>query len=375
GGEGEFEKCKALEKWLEKNGFTGVERFDAPDPRVPSGVRPTLVVTIPGRDSSRAVWIMSHTDVVPVGELSLWNTDPWRVIEKEGRIYGRGVEDNQQGLVSSIFAARAFIEEKLLPVCTVKLLFVADEEVGSACGIRYLLENHALFGKDDIIVIPDGGDTEGTAIEVAEKNLLWLRIIVKGKQTHGSRPDEGANAHLAGAALALSLNEMETFFDKRDRLFHPDKSTFQPTKQEVNVPNINTIPGEDVFYMDCRILPCYTLDTVRSEILRRIAAVERKYGVSITFTEEQAVESPATPVDAPVVKALSRAIKQVYGKEPHPVGVGGGTVAAYLRKSGFNAAVWSRVEDTAHQPNENCIIDNLIGDAGVMAFLMLNADT
>jgi succinyl-diaminopimelate desuccinylase len=374
GGDGELEKCKILEAWLTKNGFTNFEHFDAPDSRVSSGIRPNLVVTIPGKDNSRAVWIMTHTDVVPVGERSLWNTDPWTVVEKNGRLYGRGVEDNQQGLVSSVFAARAFIENNITPPCAIKLLFVADEEVGSGWGISYLMENYTLFGNKDLIVIPDGGDPEGVAIEVAEKNLLWLKLTVKGKQTHGSRPDEGANAHLAGAALALSLNDMETFFDKRDSLFHPDKSTFQPTKQEANVPNINTIPGEDVFCMDCRILPCYPLDTVRAEIRKRITAIEGKYGVSISFTEEQAVESPATPADAPVVKALSQAIQRVYGKESHPVGVGGGSVAAFLRQAGFGAVVWSKMEDTAHQPNENCLIDNIVGDAKVMAYMMLNAE-
>lgn len=371
GGDGELEKVIALEGWLKSQGFTQFQRFDAPDSRVSSGIRPNLVVTIPGKDDSFAVWFMAHTDVVPVGELSLWHTDPWKVIEKDGRLYGRGVEDNQQGLVASTVAALALLREGITPPHTVKLLFVADEEVGSTYGIKYLLKEHNLFKKDDIILIPDGGDSQGATIEVAEKNLMWLQFTVKGKQTHGSRPDEGINATLAGYDLALRVHGLETVFDKRDTLFDPPYSTFQPTKKEANVPNINTIPGEDVFCMDCRILPCYTLDQVRVELCRCVKEVEDKYGVKVEWTEPQTAESPATPVDAPVARRLAEAVKAVTGVDTRFIGIGGGTVGAELRVKGFNAVVWSKLDETAHQPNEYTIIDNLISDSQVMAYMML----
>lgn len=371
GGDGELEKVTALEAWLKSQGFTQFQRFDAPDSRVSSGIRPNLVVTIPGKDDSFSVWFMAHTDVVPVGELSLWHTDPWKVIEKDGRLYGRGVEDNQQGLVASTVAALALLREGITPPHTVKLLFVADEEVGSTYGIKYLLKEHNLFKKDDIILIPDGGDSQGATIEVAEKNLMWLQFTVKGKQTHGSRPDEGINATLAGYDLALRVHGLETVFDKRDTLFDPPYSTFQPTKKEANVPNINTIPGEDVFCMDCRILPCYTLDQVRVELRRCVKEVEDKYGVKVEWTEPQTAESPATPVDAPVARRLAEAVKAVTGVDTRFIGIGGGTVGAELRVKGFNAVVWSKLDETAHQPNEYTIIDNLISDSQVMVYMML----
>lgn len=371
GGDGELEKVIALEGWLKSQGFTQFQRFDAPDSRVSSGIRPNLVVTIPGKDDSFSVWFMAHTDVVPVGELSLWHTDPWKVIEKDGRLYGRGVEDNQQGLVASTVAALALLREGITPPHTVKLLFVADEEVGSTYGIKYLLKEHNLFKKDDIILIPDGGDSQGATIEVAEKNLMWLQFTVKGKQTHGSRPDEGINATLAGYDLALRVHGLETVFDKRDTLFDPPYSTFQPTKKEANVPNINTIPGEDVFCMDCRILPCYTLDQVRVELRRCVKEVEDKYGVKVEWTEPQTAESPATPVDAPVARRLAEAVKAVTGVATRFIGIGGGTVGAELRVKDFNAVVWSKLDETAHQPNEYTIIDNLISDSQVMAYMML----
>jgi len=374
GGEGELAKCEALTLALREMGFSKFERYDVPDSRIASKTRPNLIVTIPGKDDSKRVWIMTHMDVVPPGDLGKWNSDPWKVVEKDGKLYGRGVEDNQQGLVASVFAALSFMKTGIVPPQTVKLLFVADEEMGSDYGAKYLVEKHPeLFKPTDLIVIPDGGDARGETIEVAEKNLMWLKLTTKGLQAHGSRPDQGANAHLAACDLALRLNDLENFFGKRDPLFEPDRSTFQPTRKETNVPNINTIPGLDVFCMDCRILPCYSLDMVRKEVSRIVHDIEKKYGVQITVSEEQAVESPATSADAPVVKALSAAVDKVYGVKAHPIGIGGGTVAAFLRQVGVDAVVWGRMEETAHQPNESCLLENLTGDARVLAAFILGA--
>ena len=153
GGDGESQKCDILERWLRAHGFADgnrtIERFEAPDPRVSSGVRPSLVATIPGSSEDYNIWVMAHIDVVPTGDLSLWNTDPWTLAEKDGKLYGRGVEDNQQGLVSAAFAALYFIQNNITPSHTVKLLFVADEENGSEYGIIYLMKNHRLFKKED----------------------------------------------------------------------------------------------------------------------------------------------------------------------------------------------------------------------------------
>lgn len=368
-GEGEIKKCEALEKYLRSAGFTDFKRLDAPDSRVPSGIRPNLIVTIKGKNDKERLWIMSHLDVVPPGDLTKWESNPWKVIEKDGKIIGRGVEDNQQGLVSSVFAALSFIKLGIIPERTVKLLFVADEEVGSQYGILYLLKNHNLFTKDDLILVPDGGDPEGKHIEIAEKTSLWIKVITEGVQTHASMPDTGKNAFVAACDLALRLNDLENFFNKKDNLFSPDYSTFQPTKKEANVPNINTIPGDDVFYMDCRILPSYDMKEIFDEMNKRVRAVEKKYGVSITLEYDEPESSPSTPADSKVVQLLSQAVKKVSGIETSTIGIGGGTVAACLRSYGFNAVVWSSLDDTCHQPNEYAVIKNIVNDAKVMAVM------
>ena len=372
GGGGELDKCLFLETWLAKRGINRLERFDAADERAQGGIRPNLIATIEGRDKTKSrLWIMSHLDVVPPGEASLWKTDPWTAVVADDvsgkRIIGRGTEDNQQGLVSSVLAALAFTSQGLQPERTLKLLFAADEETGSVFGIDWLIENHGdLFAKDDMVLIPDSGDSRGEGIEIAEKNLIWARFTTRGAQTHGSRPDLGVNAHLAGADLALRLHyELSDVFSARDPLFEPDYSTFQPTKKEANVPNINTIPGEDVFCMDMRVLPCFPAQSVLAEIDRIKADVEAKHKVTVEYSLVQLKESPPTSANAPLIQLLSGAISEVYGVSPRPMGIGGGTVGASLRAIGIDCAVWAKINDTAHQPGEYALLENILGDARV----------
>lgn len=373
GGEGEMRKSEALVEYLRRKNFPEPEFYHAPDNRVPGGKRPNLIYRIKGKSASRRVWIMSHLDIVPAGELSLWKSDPFKLRVDGDKIYGRGVEDNHQGMVASILAAKAFIDLRIAPEYDLCLLLVADEEVGSEYGIKYVLANHSLFSRDDLIIVPDSGEPDGAAIEVAEKSIMWLKVVTRGVQAHGSRPDLGRNAFRAASNLVVKLEELYKKFARKDELFQPPYSTFEPTKKEPNVPNVNTIPGEDVFHVDCRVLPGIPLLEVESAIRLWANEIERKYDVTIEFAFSQKAEAaPPTSVDSPVVRALAAAIKTVYKVEPRPYGIGGGTVAALFRRAGYEAAVWSKLNEVAHQPNEYASISNIIGDAQVFSHVCLN---
>jgi succinyl-diaminopimelate desuccinylase len=254
----------------------------------------------------------------------------------------------------------------------VGIALVADEETGSEKGIDYVLKKSSPFRREDLIIVPDAGNKDGTMIEVAEKSLLWLKFKTLGVQAHGSTPEKGVNSFRAASFLITELNNLYTAFSEKDSLFDPPISTFEPTKKEPNVPNINTIPGEDIFYMDCRILPKYNLDDVKKKMRDMAAKIEKSFRVLIKMEPvQEAPAAPPTLPDAPVVQALQKAVKAVYQKEGKPTGIGGGTVAALFRRSGFDAACWSTVEETAHQPNEYCVIDNMVGDAKVFAHIFL----
>lgn len=371
GGDGEAAKAEALVSWCGDRGVEEIENFPAPDERVSGGSRPNLVLTIPGQSDENALWIMSHLDIVPPGEREKWTHEPYEIHIQDRRIYGRGTEDNQQGIVSSLFAFFALREFAAVPSRTVKLLFVADEEMGSRFGIQHLLREHNLFRSGDMFLVPDGGNSEGTMIEVAEKSVLWLEFTTTGKQCHASKPELGKNAFLAGSELVVKLAGLEQILPQTNPIFEPSASTFTPTKKSANVPNINTIPGIDVFCLDSRIIPEIPLDRVFSEIDGMCREVEDTHGVNVSYKTVQRVESKATPAEAVIVERMKEAVRDVYGVSGKAVGIGGGTVAAYLRNAGYDTVVWARHDETAHLPDEYCKIDNLVGDAKVMANLMI----
>lgn len=372
GGEGEVKKAEVLLEFLRENKINNIDIIKAQDLDAPAGYRPNILALYKGKSPAKTIWIMTHMDVVPPGELKLWNGNPFKAWVQEGKIYGRGVEDNQQDMVASLFAIKALISEGIEPNYDVGIALVADEETGSEKGIDYVLQKSNPFRKQDFILVPDAGNKDGTMIEVAEKSILWLKFKTQGIQAHGSTPEKGINSFRAASFLVAELNNLYKIFADKDPLFDPPISTFEPTKKEPNVPNINTIPGEDIFYMDCRILPQFRLEDVMKNIKGMAQKIENKFKVEIAAEiVQKAPAAPPTSPDANVVKALQKAIKDIYKKDGKPTGIGGGTVAALFRRANYEAACWAKVEETAHQPNEYCVIDNMMGDAKVFAHIFL----
>ena len=80
---------------------------------------------------------------------------------------------------------------------------------------------------------------------------------------------------------------------------------------------------------------------------------------------QQEENTVATSPDSEVVKRLRISLKNLRGINAKPFGIGGGTVALFFRRKGIPTAVWSTIEEMAHQPNEYCKIQNLIDDAKV----------
>ena len=205
GGDGEIAKCAFIKTQLQELAVPVLREMNAPDSRVPSGMRPNLAARLPGA-SKRTLWVISHVDVVPPGDISLWTTDPWTLHVDGDTLVGRGVEDNQQAIVSSLLAVEALKAHGVTPALSLGLLFVADEETGSKYGLDYVLREHAdLFAPDDLFLIPDFGEPDGSLIELAEKSMLWLKVTVLGSQCHASRPSQGNNSLVAASRPSESL--------------------------------------------------------------------------------------------------------------------------------------------------------------------------
>ncbi len=385
GGEGELDKALRLQEIIRDWSFDDVVRVDVPDQRAKGGVRPNILAYYYGEagPESPRLWILTHLDVVPPGDLTKWTvTEPFKPLVREGKIYGRGSEDNGQSMVASLYAVKALMSLGIRPKRTVVLAFVSDEETGSRFGLGWLVKEHPeLFRRDDLVLVPDAGNSEGTFIEVAEKSILWFRVKVMGKQVHASMPHLGFNPNNTLLEYVSELSKiLREKFSLRDDLYEPPTSTFEPTiwRSTSNAPNI--IPSECEVVFDCRVLPNYRLDEILSNAENLAKELEARHGrlvgsEKLPIIKVEIVERldapPPTPPDSLIVRLLARAIKELRGKEPKIGGIGGGTFAAYFRRLGIPAVVWSTIDETAHQPNEYSKIENMVEDSKIMAALTM----
>ncbi|HPC37709.1 MAG TPA: M20 family metallo-hydrolase [Exilispira sp.] len=375
GGPGELEVSKWLKNVCSEMNVDEIKEINAPDNQVPYGFRPNILALIDGEKKDKRIWFMTHMDKVPAGEITLWENDPFTPVVKNGKIYGRGSEDNGASLVASIIAAKILKKLNIKPKYDLGLMFVSDEETGSEFGISYVLNNFQ-FGEDDWFIVPDAGNPEGNEIEIAEKSIMWVKMITKGKQAHASMPHLARNAHRAAMECAIAIDSyIHTKYNDIDDLFVPNISTFEPTKKELNVENVNTIPALDIICFDGRILPHYDIDAIFNEMKQIAKIYESKYQVEISFEFLQKNIAPKpTSSDHPLVISFSKAIEKTRNFKPKLVGIGGGTCAAILRKAGLPAIVWATIEETAHQPNENCTIEYILNDAITYAYFLATVE-
>lgn len=366
GGTGESARADLLMTKLQ--GFDSVERVDIPHRKDPSVIRSSILAKKNGKRKG-TVWVIAHIDTVPAGDLSKWETDPFKGVRKGDRVYGRGTEDNGQSVISSLYAAK-YIDKGTLEGMSIGIAWVADEEMASLEGSIPLIER-GYFGPDDLVLVPDWGSPGGSMVEIGEKGLIWLRVDVKGKSVHASTPEKGINAFEAGAvAMRDVLADLRAAFPDTDDRFMPPGSTFVPTEAPATVANVNTIPGDWFFCIDCRVLPVHSVDEVLEVARKAAERASSETGATVTVSEIQRhVSGGSSPTDTPGYAALADAVESVTGKRPVAVGVGGGTVANFFRAKGRCAYVWQTGGGTLHGPNEYVELDNLICDAKVFATL------
>ncbi len=369
GGTGEKERADLLVKMLQELNVDVFQRYDVPDST--GAIRSNIIIH--KGNHNKTLWLVAHIDTVPEGDPHTWTKPPFLATIAGDKIYGRGTSDDGQAIFASLLLLKRLNEENLK--INLGIALVADEEVGSKYGIQYLLEKD-IFKKDDLIIVPDSGTIDGMELEIAEKSLLWMKFTVSGKQYHSSHPDKAISASRDGMEFMLQLDRfLHEKYNAKDDVFNYPYSTFELTKHEKNVDNINTIPGKEVFYMDCRILPEYDIDNILDDVSTQINDFEQTHKSTIKMDIVQREQAPLpTSIDAPVVKELMRALKK-RSNTPYTTGIGGGTCAAFFRKKGIAAVVWSTtVPEVAHQVDEYVDLNHIIADVRTIEDILYNYD-
>ncbi|GBD48825.1 acetylornithine deacetylase [Methylopila sp. Yamaguchi] len=176
----------------------GVASVRTPDA---TGTKAALFATIGPADGS-GVLLSGHTDVVPAAG-QRWTSDPFTLVERDGRLYGRGACDMKGYLAGVLAAVPRFLAADL--ATPIHLIFSYDEEVG-CIGVEGTI---ARFGVDlprpKLCLV--GEPTEMTVVD-AHKSVYAFDTVVTGRSSHASMPQLGANAVLAAGKLLVELDHM-----------------------------------------------------------------------------------------------------------------------------------------------------------------------
>lgn len=306
-----------------------------------------------------ALLLPGHLDTVPAGDG--WSMDPFRPEVRNGRLYGRGSCDDK-GPTAAVALAGACLHACFRLRGSVLVAGVADEELGSACGLEYLLRERKV--QADYAIVPDvAGNMK--AIDVAEKGLAFVEIVSHGKQAHGSTPEKGVNAIWN---LIAALNKLRT-------RGMPAATHALLTPPTYNLGQIsggaapNIVPARASAVVDLRFLPGQSIEQVQALLEALLRETERETpGARFDLLVKTTHPATEVPLDNPLVRAIQETAQELIGVTPTLFGISGATVAKQLIAHGITAVGYSAGEgDVAHMADESINLDELVAFAKVTA--------
>ena len=230
--------------------------------RVPTadGLKSSLFATI-GDAGTGGIALSGHTDVVPVASQA-WDTNPFELIERDGKLYGRGSCD-MKGYLACALAMVPDLEARKLKV-PFHLAFSYDEEVGCT-GVRPMVaELGKSLPRPRYVFV---GEPSNMSVVDAHKGPVRWRVELTGRAAHSSMPHYGVNAIAYAGRMIGELLRMEEELKASTRIerFDPPWTTMQVTQIEggtatnvVPVPcwfgwETRALPGFDPFTLDRRL--------------------------------------------------------------------------------------------------------------------------
>ncbi|NNE53629.1 MAG: acetylornithine deacetylase [Sulfitobacter sp.] len=298
-----------------------------------------------------AVVLSGHTDVVPI-DGQPWDTDPFEVVEREGKYYGRGTCDMKGFDALALWALVQGHYGNLKRPLQIALSF--DEEVGCTGAPPMIEAMQPVLPKGELAII---GEPSSMQAVTGHKGGIGFDTHVIGHEIHSSLLHKGVNAIMAGAKLIEWANQMNTenMEDKPTEL----AAMFDPPFTTLHVGMISggtahNITAKDCrFAMDFRVVPGESKEVWASQYLEKVREVEAKMQAVVPETR-----IGITPrFDVPGLKpeeegAAETLVRQITGDNAsHKVSYG--TEAGQFQEAGYSAVICGPGSiDQAHQPNE-----------------------
>jgi acetylornithine deacetylase len=302
------------------------------------------------------VVLSGHTDVVPV-EGQAWSTDPFRAVERGGRIYGRGAAD----MKSFSAVALSLLPEMVAAGLRRPIIFALsyDEEIGLLGAPHMIAEMRDKLPPPEAVIV---GEPTSMRVIDGHKGIASFRTTVKGYTTHSSQTERGVSAVEAAAELIAAIVAI-----RRARAEAADPaSPFTPpyTSMTVNVARggtqLNIMAGECQFEWDCRVIPGDSARDVLAVVEARARAIEaemRRLAPQCRIETVQLTDAPplAPSPDNPAAD-LAKALTGRNGTET----VSYAAEAGQFQAAGFSTVICGPGSiDQAHQPDEWIAVDQI----------------
>ncbi|USS88053.1 ArgE/DapE family deacylase [Fructilactobacillus hinvesii] len=296
--------------------------------------------------------ITGHMDTVAVNDD--WDTNPFQMTAKDGKLYGRGVTDMKSGLAAMVIAMIELKEAGTLIPGTIRLLATAGEEVDMPGAEA--LEKQGYMDDVDALLI---GEPSGYRIAYASKGEINITFKSQGKAAHSSMPEFGLNA---AQQLIEFWNQLKADLDHKD-------STVKNHILGNDVYNIdvirggnqaNTIPAEAEALVNIRTVPEFNNQTVMDIIDKRVAAFNAEQPADGKISHEMGMNIISVEGDAnsTLIPMIQKLVKDKVGINVPVIGIPGATDASKLlvkHPVGFNTVVFGPGKtEMAHHKNEYC---------------------
>ena len=292
--------------------------------------------------------LSGHLDVVPAGEPD-WESDPFQVTERDGKLFGRGTADMKGFVALSINAFRRIAERA--PEAPLVLLLTRDEEIGTIGAQHWAETWTGARLPTDVIV----GEPTSLQVVTMHKGFVQLRIDFRGVSAHSGYPHLGRSA-IEPAGLAINaLTDLRKTLDAERPAYsgHFPEVPFAA----LNIGKVhggsatNVVPDHCSIDVGIRLLPKMTGEQM---VARVQAALESALGET-TFTLEVVSDSPPMWLERDT--ALSNELLRAQHQD-HPTSVSYATDAGWFQTVGHRCVIFGPgAIEVAHKPNEFLPID------------------
>jgi succinyl-diaminopimelate desuccinylase len=304
-------------------------------------------------ESGPILCFAGHTDVVPSGPESSWQSPPFEPTVKDGVLTGRGAADMKGSLAAMVVAVENFVANNPNHLGRIAFLITSDEEGIAANGTVKVVEwlkqqntipEYCLVGE------PSSSEKCGDTIKNGRRGSLGCKLRVLGKQGHVAYP------HLADNPIhnvAPALAELATYEWDRGNDFFPATS-FQVSNINGGTGATNVIPGELDIVFNFR----FSTEVTEQQLRETTEAILNKHQLDYKIDWHLSGQ-PFLTAEGELVDAAVSAVKQVTGLDTELSTAGGTSDGRFIAPMGTQVVELGPINATIHQINECVAVEDL----------------